>query len=65
MNSELKLLIQSVGALSELLGIMRDEFVKNGFTRDEAVYLVGVILETVINSKGSEQEEKEDTDSQS
>lgn len=60
MNGELKFLLQSIGALSELLGIMRDEFVKNGFTRDEAVYLVGVILESVVNSKNAETPDKDD-----
>lgn len=54
MSERLKLLLQSIGALSELLGIMRDEFIKNGFTREEAVYLIGVILESVVkNSKSS------------
>lgn len=60
MNGELKYLLQSIGALSELLGIMRDEFVKNGFTRDEAVYLVGVILESVVNSKNADTPDKDD-----
>lgn len=60
MNGELKFLLQSIGALSELLGIMRDEFVKNGFTRDEAVYLVGVILESVVNSKNADAPDNND-----
>lgn len=54
MSEKLKLLLQSIGALSELLGIMRDEFIKNGFTREESVYLIGVILESVVtNNKNS------------
>lgn len=60
MNGELKFLLQSIGALSELLGIMRDEFIKNGFTRDESVYLVGVILESVVNSKNADTPDKDD-----
>jgi hypothetical protein len=51
LSDDLKDLLQSIGALSELLGIMRDEFIKNGFTREESVYLIGVILESVVNSR--------------
>lgn len=52
MSDELENLINSIGALSELLGMIRDEFIKNGFTREESVYLIGVILETIIKKDG-------------
>lgn len=51
MSDELKNLLNSIGALSELLGVMRSKFEQNGFTREESVYLVGVILKAIIKSK--------------
>lgn len=51
MSDELKNLLQSIGALSELIGIMRDKFIQSGFTREESVYLIGVILQSVVNNR--------------
>lgn len=53
MSDDLKDLLQSIGALSELLGIMRDELIKGGFTREESVYLIGVILESVVTNRNN------------
>ncbi|CDZ25066.1 hypothetical protein CCDG5_1974 [[Clostridium] cellulosi] len=54
MSDKLRNLINSIGALSEFLGVMRTELEKNGFTREESVYLVGIVLETMLkNIKGS------------
>lgn len=50
MSEDLKNLLKSIGALSELLGIMRDNFEKSGFSREESVYLVGVILNSIVSN---------------
>lgn len=50
MSDDLKNLLQSIGALSELLSIMREKFEKSGFSREESVYLVGVILSSIIKN---------------
>jgi hypothetical protein len=62
LSEDLRKLLLSIGALSELLGVMRDEFIKSGFSREEAVYLIGVILNTMVKSRndpapGSAQDE--------
>lgn len=50
MSDDLRKLLMSIGALSELLGVMREEFMKSGFTREESVYLIGVILQTMVKN---------------
>jgi hypothetical protein len=55
LSDDLRNLLQSIGALSELLGIMRDEFIKSGFTREESVYLVGQILQSVVKNRNDEE----------
>jgi hypothetical protein len=49
LSDELNNLLQSIGAMAELSGILREEFIKNGFSREEAVYLVGVIFNAVAS----------------
>lgn len=51
MSDDLRRLFQSIGALSEMLAIIREELIKNGFTRAEAVYLVGIVLQNMIDDK--------------
>jgi hypothetical protein len=50
LSDDLDNLLKSIGALSELLGIIRDKFIKNGFTREESIYLTGVLLQSVVNN---------------
>lgn len=57
MSDELKKLLMSVGALSELLGVMREEFMKSGFTREESVYLIGVVLQSTVKNRDWQQPE--------
>ena len=40
MNEELKNLINAVGVLAEMMRLFREELLKNGFTRNETLYLV-------------------------
>lgn len=60
MSDDLKKLLQSIGALSELLGIIREKFIKSGFSREESVYLVGIILKTMIENKKDEDNKPQD-----
>ena len=40
-------MIDSIGALSEMAGILRDSLMQNGFTREESV---GIVCEFVIST---------------
>ena len=40
-NNSLKDLIMAAGALCEMAGLLRDNLIRNGFTRDEAVNIAG------------------------
>lgn len=57
MDNSLKGLIDALGAISESLGIMRDQLLKQGFTRLEAVKLCGDMLITLLSqsSHGGDQ----------
>lgn len=55
MNEEAKKFITAVGAMAEFMRLMRDEFMKNGFTRKEAISLVqAYMLETFNPNKNKE-----------
>ena len=51
MNEDPKAMVQkmidSIGALSEMAGILRDSLMQNGFTREESV---GIVCEFVIST---------------
>jgi hypothetical protein len=55
LSDDLRKLLMSIGALSELLGVMRDEFIKSGFSREESVYLIGVILKTMVKNRDGQE----------
>ena len=44
-------MITAVGAMGELLGEEREAFMRNGFTREEAVSLCAVILRCSFDQK--------------
>lgn len=48
MNEEVKKMILSIGVIAEALSIMRDNLVKNGFTREEAIRLCGDFLRAMM-----------------
>ena len=58
MNEELKNLITAVGILAELMRLLREELLKNGFTRQETMYLVAEFMKHQIKPKNNNQEEK-------
>lgn len=43
-NPIIEKFMTAVGALGEICGTMRDMFIANGFTREEAIYLVGEFI---------------------
>jgi hypothetical protein len=47
-NENLKLLLDSLGAISEVLNAFRDSLLENGFTRQEALSLCNTYLRTLL-----------------
>lgn len=43
-SNELKNFINGIGALSEMAALLRDSLMQNGFSREEACGLVGVVI---------------------
>jgi hypothetical protein len=41
-------LINAVGSLAEIIGLMRDALLRNGFDDDDTIYLCGVYMEALI-----------------
>ena len=58
MNDELKNLINAVGVLAEMMRLLREELLKNGFSRSETLYLVSAFMQTQLKSNNNNQEEK-------
>jgi hypothetical protein len=51
-KDDLKQLINGIGAICEMAGIIRDNLMKNGFTREEACAMTSdVIRETFKSNK--------------
>lgn len=49
-NKEVEEFINGIGAIMEVSGIMRDQLIAQGFTRPEAVQMVGQFLNSVLTS---------------
>lgn len=47
----LKDLIVGIGALAEVAGLMRDNLLKNGFTREEACFIVSNYINEIASGK--------------
>jgi len=47
-NDELTKLLDSIGAISEMLKAMYDDLIKIGFTETQAMYLTGEFLRATI-----------------
>lgn len=43
-------MLTAIGALGEVLGSQREAFMRNGFTRWEAVYLCGELMKTSFSA---------------
>ena len=49
--------LAAIGAMCEISGVMREELIKNGFTRREAVALVGDYITATFSPKGNKEED--------
>lgn len=47
-------LINSIGAIAEMLKIFYDKSIDQGFSNQQALYLSGVFLETCINTSNKD-----------
>lgn len=59
LNEETKLLLNAVGGLAEILAHFREQCLKNGFTRAEALSLCNIYLCITLapnSQKGEEQD---------
>lgn len=50
-SNRIKELLNAVGALGELCGVLRDELIRNGFTRQEACMIISQVLAETFNPK--------------
>lgn len=50
-DNEIQDVINTVGMLSEIFGLFRDALDRNGFDQDEILYLAGIYLEILCDSK--------------
>ena len=57
MNEELEQFVLGMGALAESLRLFRDELLKNGFTRSEAMRLAEAFLRETISSATNKNKE--------
>lgn len=57
MNEELKNLINAVGVLAEMMRLLREELYKNGFNRQETLYLVAEFMKSQLKTNNNNQEE--------
>lgn len=44
--------IEAIGGMAEMVGLLRDSLLKNGFTREEAVSMAGECLTAIILNAG-------------
>lgn len=54
MDPKLKELITAVGVLAEMVRLLRDELLKNGFTRSEAIQMTQAVLVEQFKTKPKE-----------
>ena len=57
MNDELKQFVLGIGALAESLRLFRDELLKNGFSRTEAMSLTSTFLRETISNANNNKED--------
>ena len=51
-NEALKNLVNGIGAMCEMAGLLRDNLIKNGFTREEAVTIVRSFITESFSDRG-------------
>ena len=53
-SDEINELVNSIGALAEVLKVARDAFIETGFTRAEAITLCNGIMQSILGGKKNE-----------
>lgn len=48
MNEEVQKLLNAIGGIAESLGVLRENLIKNGFTRLEAIQLCNTYLKAAL-----------------
>ena len=56
-NNQIRRMIDSIGAVAEMSGVFLKEFLRNGFTREEAVFMISEITTSIL-SGGNKKKEK-------
>lgn len=51
-NDKLNEILNSIGATVEMITVMRDQLIANGFTRAEAIHMVTSVLTAMFQSGG-------------
>ena len=55
----IKELINGIGAICEIAGLMRDNLIRNGFTRKEACDIVGRYMSDIFINAGNNEKKDE------
>ena len=50
-NNAIEEIRNAIGALSEISATLRDDLIRNGFTRDEACRIVAIFVSETINGQ--------------
>ena len=58
MNEKLKELITAFGILAETCRVFQKALLRNGFTREETMYLVAEYMKNQLNSKNKNNQEE-------
>ena len=51
-KNDITKLINGIGAIAEVSGLFLNELMKNGFTREESMMLVGEMIKVTFSSAG-------------
>ena len=58
-TNPIKELINGIGAICEIAGLMRDNLIRNGFTRKEACDIVGRCVSDIFRNAGNNEKKDE------
>lgn len=58
-TNPIKELINGIGAICEIAGLMRDNLIHNGFTRKEACDIVGRYVSDIFRNAGNNEKKDE------
>lgn len=58
-TNPIKELINGIGAICEIAGLMRDNLIRNGFTRKEACDIIGRCMSDIFRNAGNNEKKDE------